>query len=77
MSITKTVAEIECVLTAAVEQNELSKLESELSIALAEALGVLHAYEGINIKHVMYDMARLAGHSGHVPDDFDGKATKV
>ena len=41
--------------------------------AAQQALGALRA---VGDNAIMYDMARLAAHAGHYPEDFDQKANR-
>jgi len=48
----------------------------ELLNGTSEVLGWLKACEEVSMYQMAYDMARLAGCAGWVPDDFEEKANK-
>ena len=47
---------------------------SDLIAAAGEALGALRVLGSVSMTQILYDFARLAGHAGHVPDDFEAKS---
>lgn len=47
---------------------------SQLLSLASQAVGVLRVVGDLNVKHVMYDMARLAASAGYTPEDFNDKA---
>ena len=46
----------------------------DLLAAAGEALGALRVIGSVSMTQILYDFARLAGHAGHVPDDFEAKS---
>lgn len=47
---------------------------SDLIAAAGEALGALRVMGSVSMSQILYDFARMAGHAGHVPDDFEAKS---
>lgn len=47
---------------------------ADLLAASGEALGALRVLGSVSMTQILYDFARLAGHAGHVPDDFEAKS---
>lgn len=71
----ETTIRLENAISDFIEENkDFSKTDKELLASAAEAVGVLRAMGQFNLKQIMYDMARLAGHAGHAPEDFEVKA---
>lgn len=46
----------------------------ELLAAAGQALGALRVLGSVSMTQILYDFARLAGHAGQVPDDFEAKS---
>lgn len=51
-----------------------SESGARLLSAAGEALGALRVLGSVSMTQLLYDFARLAGHAGHVPDDFEAKS---
>lgn len=74
MSIAATIAKLEDALISTSNNTAIDEYVGALLAAAGEALGVLRTIEELNVKQLMYDMARIAAAGGYVPDDFHKKA---
>lgn len=73
MSLSK---ELEEAINECIEDNLINspKLVNLMSLA-SRASGYLSVYERFDLKQMTYDLARMSGMAGYVPEDFDEKAT--
>lgn len=67
----------EAIQNATKERVEEKDAGHALMLVAQEAVGYLRAYGEVNVKQVMYDMARVAAANGYVPDDFDKRAAEA
>jgi hypothetical protein len=66
---------LEEAIIEASQENDIRNTQAgiDLLIAATEALNTIKLYGEINIKQLMYDLARVSAAAGYVPDDFGGK----
>ena len=54
-----------------IKNEDYYKNHFDLILASSKALAILKEYERLNIKNIMYDMARLAASAGYFPEELD------
>jgi len=73
----KLIKELEDAITTVQDQCDTSDPHIvQLIRKTAEAVAVLRLVGDVDMKVIMYDMARLAAQAGWTPEDFDKKAQR-